>query len=155
MQADSDREIERKFLLTRTPANLRKKPHLTIEQGYLAVESKGTEVRLRRKNDRFFITVKSGAGVSRQEREVSLRRKQFAELWPLTAGRRLSKLRYRLRWRQLIVEIDVYQQRHKGLVVAEVEFADERASRDFEPPAWFGREITGNKRFKNRTLAAK
>ena len=155
MKADSHREIERKFLVVEPPAGLRKRPHLAIRQGYLAVEPAGKEVRLRRKGDRFFITVKNGGGVCREEHEVPLKRKQFQELWPLTAGQRLSKSRYRIPWRKLTVEVDVYQGRHKGLVVAEIEFRDEQACREFEPPAWLGEEITGDARYENRRLAAK
>jgi CYTH domain-containing protein len=39
------------------------------------------------------------------------------------------------------------------LAVAEVEFASERAARQFDPPLWFGREVTGNERFANSHLA--
>ena len=155
MKADSHREIERKFLVTKAPANLPKRPQAKIQQGYLAVEPKGHEIRLRRKGDRFFITVKKGVGVSREECEVSLKRKQFEALWPLTVGRRLSKIRYRIPWRKLVVEVDIYGERHEGLIVAEVEFPSERAFRDFKPPPWFGEEITGDRRYKNRTLAAR
>ena len=39
-----------------------------------------------------------------------------------------------------------------GLVVAEVEFDDEQAAREFMPPAWFGREVTGEPGWANRSL---
>ena len=41
-----------------------------------------------------------------------------------------------------------------GLSVAEVEFATEDAADAFEPPAWFGREVTDDPRFKNQRLAS-
>jgi CYTH domain-containing protein len=40
------------------------------------------------------------------------------------------------------------------LSVAEVEFDTEEAADTFEPPAWFGREVTDDARFKNQRLAS-
>ena len=50
-------------------------------------------------------------------------------------------------------EVDEYAGALDGLVVAEVEFADEETARGFEPPAWFGRELTDDWRYANRSLA--
>jgi Uncharacterized protein conserved in bacteria len=54
---------------------------------------------------------------------------------------------------KLVVEIDIYQGRHAGLVVAEVEFPDRVTCRRFKPLSWFGREVTGEKRYSNVRLA--
>jgi len=40
-------EIERKFLVNELPNNLEQFPHKNIVQGYLAIGTDGTEVRLR------------------------------------------------------------------------------------------------------------
>jgi adenylate cyclase len=37
--------------------------------------------------------------------------------------------------------------------VAEVEFPNHASRRRFKPPRWFGREITGEKRYSNVRLA--
>lgn len=76
-------------------------------------------------------TVKNG----REEREIRLSAEQFEALWPATAGRRLSKVRYEMPWKEHTIEIDVYTGRHDGLVVAEVEFADEKSCTAFQPPS--------------------
>jgi adenylate cyclase len=94
-----------------------------------------------------------GRGVAREEREIRLSAKQFSVLWPATAGRRLHKIRYEVDWKNFTVEIDVYQGRNRGLVIAEVEFPSEASCRKFKPPAWFGREVTGEKRYSNIRLA--
>jgi CYTH domain-containing protein len=47
----------------------------------------------------------------------------------------------------------VYSGALTGLMVAEVEFPSEEAARAFVPPAWFGREVTNDSRYKNRRLA--
>ena len=56
-------------------------------------------------------------------------------------------------WRNLLIEIDIYRRRHLGLVVAEVGLPDRVTCRKFRPPSWFGREVTGEKRYSNVRLA--
>jgi adenylate cyclase len=148
-----NREIERKFLVQWLPDNLKRARHLIIEQGYLATESAGRQVRLRKSGKATSLTFKVGRGSHREEREVKLSTKQFATLWPGTAGRRLRKVRYEIPWDGLLIEVDIYRGRHSGLVVAEVEFPDTATCRKFEPPWWFGREVTGEKRYSNVRLA--
>ncbi|HEY6153998.1 MAG TPA: CYTH domain-containing protein [Candidatus Udaeobacter sp.] len=148
-----NREIERKFLVQWLPDNLKRARHLIIEQGYLATESAGRQVRLRKSGKATSLTFKVGRGSHREEREVKLSTKQFATLWPGTAGRRLRKVRYEIPWDGLLIEVDIYRGRHSGLVVAEVEFPDTATCRRFEPPWWFGREVTGEKRYSNVRLA--
>ena len=60
----SSREIERKFLLKRFPPGLKKFPHDTIEQGYLAVGRGGLQVRLRKKGDARSLTFKRNTRAS-------------------------------------------------------------------------------------------
>jgi len=149
----NSREIERKFLLKRLPEKLNRSRRYIIAQGYLATEPAGRQVRLRKKGNTASLTFIVGRGAHREEREIKLSPKQFAALWPATAGRRLSKLRYEIPWKNLLIEIDIYRGRHAGLVVAEVEFPDRVMCRKFKPPPWFGREVTGEKRYSNVRLA--
>jgi adenylate cyclase len=148
-----NREIERKFLVEWLPDNLKQSRSLVIEQGYLATESAGRQVRLRKTGNATSLTFKVGRGSHREEREIKLSPKQFAVLWPGTAGRRLRKVRYEILWDNVIIEIDIYRGRHAGLVVAEVEFPDTASCRRFQAPWWFGREVTGEKRYSNVRLA--
>jgi adenylate cyclase len=146
------REIERKFLVRQLPGTLGTSPAEDINQGYLAVEDTA-EVRLRRRGDRAQLTVKGGTGLERTEVEVELSDEQFDELWPLTAGRRISKVRHYLRTDGECIEVDVYAGALSGLIVAEVEFGDDRRARDFEAPDWFGEEVTGDPGYANKSLA--
>src|SRR5215472_11615533 len=148
-----NREIERKFLVQWLPHNLKQSRHFVIDQGYLATESAGRQVRLRKTGKATSLTFKVGRGSHREEREIKLNPKQFAALWPGTAGRRLRKVRYEIPCESLLIEVDIYRGRHAGLVVAEVEFPDTASCRRFEPPWWFGREVTGEKRYSNVRLA--
>ena len=149
----SSREIERKFLLKQLPEKLKQARRCVIAQGYLAAEPGGRHVRLRKKGETASLTFKVGRGAHREEREIELSPKQFAALWPATVGRRLYKLRYEMPWKNFLIEIDIYRRKHKGLVVAEVEFLNRTACSKFKAPAWFGREVTGNKRYSNVRLA--
>jgi CYTH domain-containing protein len=54
-------EIERRFLLAEQPDWLSQCSAVRIEQGYLAVE-KDAEVRLRRRDEERWLTVKRGRG---------------------------------------------------------------------------------------------
>lgn len=145
-------EIERKWLLKETP-DLSRRKGSEIIQGYLAVAADGTEVRLRQDADKYFETVKTGKGLIRGEQEIELSPAQFKSLWPLTRGRRLAKIRYKLKWRGVTIEVDIYKKSLAGLKVAEVEFKSRKQASKFSPPPWFGKEITRNAKYKNVKLA--
>lgn len=149
-------EIERKYLVDEPPP-LDDQEAVEIEQGYLALagDDGGAEVRLRRKADALLLTVKGGSGRVRTEEELELDRERFESLWPLTEGRRLTKARYLIPHGEHEIELDVYAGALDGLLVAEVEFGDEREADDFDPPGWFGEEVTGEQRYRNEDLATK
>ena len=150
-----NREIERKFLVKWLPDDLKRWRSFVIEQGYLATEWAGRQVRLRKQGHITSLTFKVRRNNHREEREIKLTAKQFAALWPGTAGRRLRKVRYEIPWEDLLIELDIYRGRHAGLIVAEVEFPNRASCRRFKAPSWFGREVTGEKRYSNVRLALK
>lgn len=144
-------EIERKFLVD-GPLEF-DGPGRVMQQGYLALDPDGTEVRIRREAGLNTLAIKRGGGMVRTEIEIDVDDTKAESLWALTEGRRLSKCRYVRPHLNHRVEIDVYAGPLSGLVVAEVEFESEDVARAFEPPRWFGREITGDARFRNNALA--
>jgi CYTH domain-containing protein/CHAD domain-containing protein len=145
-------EIERKFVLDKAPDWLRQHDSVEIEQGYLAIIG-DAELRLRRAGDERTLTLKRGAGESREEFETPISAGQAAVLWPSTLGR-LEKRRHLVPLEDgLRAEVDVYGGGLEGLAVVEVEFPDAARARDFGPPAWFGREVTGRPEYANQTLA--
>jgi adenylate cyclase len=146
-------EIERKFLSDRLPDDLDKYPAREIDQGYLAITD-DVEVRLRRYGEQTFLTIKSGGDLARVEEEIEIDARRFEVLWPLTDGRRLEKRRSVIPSGDgLTIELDVYHGSLSGLRVAEVEFDSAAAAEAFAPPAWFGREVTDDPRYKNKRLA--
>jgi CYTH domain-containing protein/CHAD domain-containing protein len=144
-------EIERKFLVEEMPRA--ESGHTEIEQGYLAIDA-GSEVRLRRAGDELLLTAKSGHGEVREEVEVPIEPHAFGSLWPLTAGRRVRKVRHYVPLGEgLRAEIDVYAGELEGLRTAEIEFASREEADRFEPPPWLGEELTGDRRYANQSLA--
>jgi CYTH domain-containing protein len=145
-------EIERKFLVGAVPPG--DHPRRGIEQGYLAVGADGVEVRVRRADASTTLTVKSGPGLVRVEEEMPIDERRFESLWRLTEGRRVVKTRYLVALADgLTAEVDEYHDALAGLVTAEVEFPTVEVSQAFTPPDWLGREVTGDERYANRTLA--
>jgi CYTH domain-containing protein len=146
-------EIERKFLVEEPP-DLDGAERMKIAQGYLSLaRDGGAEVRLRRADGSFFLTVKGGEGLSRVEEEVEMDRDRFESLWRLTEGQRVMKTRHVIPHGDRDIELDVYEDELEGLLTAEVEFPDEEAAEAFEPPDWFGEDVTGNTKYLNETLA--
>jgi adenylate cyclase len=145
-------EIERKWVLDAPPDGLEDREHDRVEQGYVALDDHA-EVRVRRKGAKHTLTVKSEPGMTRVEEELEIEADRFASLWALTEGRRVVKTRHLVPLGELTVEVDVYAGDLDGLVTAEVEFASEEAAAAFAPPAWLGREVTGDPRYANRALA--
>jgi CYTH domain-containing protein len=155
-------EIERKFLVADLPGDLEEHPSEVIEQGYVAIDGP-VEVRVRRRTPRgpaggavrALLTIKSGSGRVRVEEELEIDARRLASLWALTAGRRVAKTRYRRPGPGgLTIELDVYTGDLTGLCVAEVEFESPEGAEGFEPPDWFGPEVTDDPRYANRALAA-
>jgi adenylate cyclase len=155
----SDHEVERKWLVDQAPEEVLAVGAEPIEQGYLAAEPDGTEVRLRRRAGRCYITAKSGRGLVRRELEVEISAEQFEALWPGTEGRRLHKSRRVIELSghpgSPSVELDEYAGPLAGLWVAEVEFSDPESARTFQPPAWFETEVTERAEYRNRSLATR
>jgi adenylate cyclase len=149
-------EIERKLLVDAPPDDLGAWDAVRLEQGYLAITDE-VEVRVRRKDGaRAVLTVKSAPGLSRVEEELAVDGGAFERLWPLTAGRRVVKVRHRRQERPgVLLELDVYEGELSGLMTLEVEFPDEDAARAWTPPPWAGREVTGDKAYANQSLAVR
>jgi CYTH domain-containing protein/CHAD domain-containing protein len=148
-------EIERKFLIGHSPHGLERYPHHEIAQGYLLSAGDDLEVRLRARDGESFLTVKQGAGLAREEDEKAIDRERFDRLWPLTDGHRIQKVRYTIPGEAgLTIELDVYAGALDGLVICEVEFDSEAQAQRFNVPAWFGPEVTGDRRYANQRLAA-
>lgn len=146
------KEIEKKYLLSALPGGLSN--GVAVDQGYLSVSD--PEVRVRSKGKKFFATRKGGEGFVRDEEEEEISEKVFNILWPATAGRRVEKIRYKLKGADgLVWEVDEYLGKLAGLFTAEVELPDQSAV--FQMPdeiqKVFVADVTEDKCYKNKNLA--
>ncbi|MGC1513429.1 MAG: CYTH domain-containing protein [Acidimicrobiales bacterium] len=148
-------EIERKFMLDEAPPSEQLDAGVHFRQGYLAEEG-AVEVRVRITPADATLTVKAGAGVSRTEVDLPIAVERAEALWPHTLGRRIDKTRHRVALDDTlghVAEVDLYAGVLAGLCVVEVEFSSETEAEAFVPPAWFGRELTGESGWTNAALA--
>lgn len=144
------KEIERKWVLHQSYApEWADMKDEAIVQAYL-ITNPG-ELRIRRKGEKHYITVKGDGTISRDEWEQELPEWAFKQLLPTAIGQ-LTKTRYTIDGQ---LELDVYGGRLSGLQVLEVEFPDEATAANFTPPFWckVRREVTEDPRFKNKNLA--
>lgn len=148
------KEIERKFLVAGDDWRAESGPGRRFEQA-IVFSSGDRTVRIRMVDgDKASLTMKigiDGSAMSRHEFEYAVPASDAAELLKLAHGNRISKTRHEVVRGDYIWEIDVYEGKLEGLVVAEVELKSE----DDKPPlpSWLGRELTGDKRFSNQALA--
>ena len=92
----------------------------------------------------------------RQEYNLPLTREAYAHLLPKADGSVLTKKRYLIpldNSDHLTIELDVFEGRYAGLVLAEVEFTTEEEAMSFQPPEWFGRDVTFTREYQNSRLA--
>ena len=155
MPEQKNEEIERVFKVRQVPKNIEQYPSENIVQGYLAIDVTGAEVRLRKIGDRYFETFKGSGRLQRRELEIALSQDQFNTLWLATEGRRIEKIRYQIDDAGQKIELNVFRGNLEGLVLAEVEFPSREKSEEFEPPDWFGDEVTEDIRFRTQNLAQK
>ena len=117
------------------------------------------EIRIRQLGEnRFTLTVKRGAGLIREEWETEISRTEFdslvTHLCPDTVM--MEKRRYRIPLTDgYTAELHVHDGHLEGFSYVEVEFPTEQAANSFEPPSWFGHEVTEDMRFSYGTLARK
>ena len=145
-------EIERQFLVDRLP-QLPEEYEL-LRQGYVALLP---EIRIRQIGDsHFWLTVKRGAGLVREEWETEISRQEFESLSErLCPGTcMIEKRRYKIPLADgLVAELHVHAGHLTGFNYVEVEFSDVEGAKKFVPPTWFGREVTDDVRFSYGTLA--
>jgi adenylate cyclase len=97
-------------------------------------------------------TRKTGEGVSRPEDEHKISKKAFDAMLK-NAKCQLVKIRYFMQCDGFIAQVNFFEGDLAGYVQIEVEFETEEEAKAFVPPAWFGLEVTLDKRHDNYWLA--
>lgn len=145
-------EIERKFLVVSDDWRASATSSALLRQGYLSSNAKAT-VRVRSEDDRSAVVTLKGAvsGLSRAEYEYEIPVADARELLEMAKPHVIEKRRYVVPFGGLTWEVDVFEGRHAGLVIAEVEL--EREDQHVEQPGWLGREVTDDERYYNASLS--
>lgn len=154
-------EIERKFLLSDSldkildEGKFNIQSEQRIEQTYLAIDDT-QELRIRRITDlasgkmEYTHTFKNGNGIAREEIEYSITKSIYEQVAKAFGAVALTKNRITADWEGIIIEIDNYDQ--IKLTVLEVEFQSEEEATSFIAPDWFGRDISAERQYSNKTV---
>lgn len=144
-------EIERKFLIKKLPDNLTSYKARKIEQAYLCTDP---VVRVRRDNDDYYLTYKSKGMIVREEFNLPLTKEAYGHLLAKADGNIITKTRYEIPEKDnLTIELDVFEGKFDGLLLAEVEFASEEEALGYIPPEWFGEDVSNSTKYHNSTLS--
>jgi adenylate cyclase len=143
-------EIERKFLVLGQDWRSMGSKAL-LRQGYLSSNPERT-VRVRVEGDTAQITIKGKTlGATRQEWEYPIPLADAnALLDTLCEQPMIEKVRYRIPYEGMTWEVDEFLGENAGLIVAEIELADENQT--FIKPSWIGAEVTSDPRYFNSSL---
>ena len=143
-------EIERKFLVQGDEWRSMGTKSL-LRQAYLSSHPERL-VRVRVEGDAAYLTIKGKThGATRQEWEYSIPLTDANELLNSLCEKPLiEKYRYRISYEGMTWEVDEFLGENAGLLVAEIELADE--SQAFAMPPWIGNEVTSDPRYFNSNL---
>lgn len=149
------KEIERKFLVTGDFKKHVIKSH-KIAQGFLSTVPERT-VRVRIQDRQGFITIKgigNASGTTRFEWEKEIPANEAENLLLLCEPTIIEKIRHIVPANDnLYFEVDEFFGENKGLIIAEIELPNENCQ--FLKPSWLGKEVTGQLKYYNASLAKK
>lgn len=147
-------EIERKFTVRKLPENLDSYPCHLIEQAYLNTDP---VIRVRRQDDKFYMTYKGKGLLMREEYNLPLNEASYYHLREKADGNIISKKRYiiPIKDSSLCVELDIFDKPFAPLIIAEVEFPDKETAEAFAPLDWFDQDVTNDPAYHNSNLSRK
>jgi adenylate cyclase len=106
---------------------------------------------LRTKGDKAFLTIKSGTTtLSRDEFEYEIPVEDALAMMHSMELKTLTKTRYEIELNQHKWEVDVFEGKLEGLIIAEIELRSE--DEYFDKPTWLGEEVTFDSNYLNANL---
>ena len=143
-------EIERKFIVA-DDSWRNGTTGVRIAQGYLSQDPERT-VRVRIGGEMAWLTIKGRThGITRAEFEYAIPLDDARSLLGLCSPSVIDKTRHEISHAGHLWEVDVFHGENAGLVIAEVELADESISPELPP--WVGAEVSAEVRYFNACLA--
>lgn len=145
-------EIERKFLVSNDQWREQAETQVFYSQGYMTQGGLQASVRIRVAGEKAWLNIKSVTlGVTRTEFEYPIPLYDAeVMLADLCLKPLVSKTRFTLTIGQHVWEIDEFEGENKGLIIAEIELADE--NENFVRPDWLGKEVSDEPRYYNTNL---
>jgi len=143
-------EIERKFLIDPAKIDYKSHPFHELEQGYL---STNPVVRVRREDDTYYLTYKGKGLLAREEYNLPLTKESYEHLLEKADGNIITKRRYLIPLNKFTVELDEFAPPFAPLLMAEVEFESIEEANAFNPPEWFGLDVSEDKRYHNSNMS--
>lgn len=146
-------EIERKFLVKdELKDHLKNLSGTPLKQGYLSEKGNENTIRVRLKKDRAYLTIKSKTvGFTRAEFEYEIPFNEGEALLGLCGTRIVEKTRYLIPVGEHTWEVDLFEGKHAGLLLAEIELKSEDEA--FEQPTWVDQEVSTDPKYFNSNLA--
>ena len=144
-------EIERKFTVDIEKwAEVIKPQPTSIAQSYLSSSPECT-VRVRLKGEKAYLTIKGKTnGISRSEFEYEVPVDEVTEMMNTLASKTLSKKRYEINVGNHLWEVDVFEGKLAGLIIAEIELTSE--DEVFELPEWVIEDVSHDAQYYNSNL---
>lgn len=158
-------EIERKYTIKELPGNLDSYEAHHIEQAYLNTEP---VIRIRKEDEEYYLTYKGKGLLAREEYNLPLNAASYYHLRKKADGNVISKTRYLIPLEKpefsvtlsaeelnvpLKVELDIFDEPFRPLIIAEVEFPTENAANAFLPPSWLEKDVTFDYHYHNSYLS--
>lgn len=145
-------EIERKFLVDKKKWEAVEKPRgVHFHQAYITTDPRKV-VRVRITDNKSFLTIKGQTtGITRNEFEYEIPRKDAEAIISQFACCAIEKIRYTIQVKKNVWEIDEFLDENAGLIVAEIELKNEQEV--FQIPEWVSMEVTSEEKYYNFKLA--
>lgn len=155
-------EIERKYTINHLPKEIDNILKITQKHIY---RDPVCSIRVRKSEDlsmnevKYTHTIKAKGketeifSITELEKEIT--EEQFEEVKPFKGSNIIEKYRVIIPLEDgLKAEVDIFEKKLKGLIIAEVEFESIEQAKNFKMPSWFEKEVPHNE-FSNRKISTK
>ena len=165
-------EIEKKYKIRMLPEDFASFPFHEIEQGYL---NTNPAIRVRKEDESYYMTYKGQGVMKHTEYNLPLDEISYRHLLKKADGNIIRKKRYliplnadaytikylqenpllaeKIKSREIVIELDVFQTPFDRIIIAEVEFPTEEAAMQYQPADWFLEDVTADKTYSNSYLS--
>lgn len=138
-------ELEKTYLLKSLPKELKNITPVRITDIYIPESTAHAHLRLRQKGATYEITKKTlvnpDDASTQTEETIALTEEEFSAL-ATCSSRKVVKDRYKIPVGKYLAEIDIFQEKLSGLVLADFEFKTEAEKSAFTPPDFALADVT-------------